>query len=203
MEFWPAVWPAERNVHMTMNELVHAARSVRRFDESQPIPEDVLVGLVDLARVCPCGANQQKLRYRIVSGADECARLFPSLAWAGALQDWPGPAEGERPTGYILVLGNGMAEANTGIAAQTIQLAAREMGYGACMLGAIQRGVIKKTLAIPDPYKVNLAMALGTPAETVVLDEVAEGDSLEYYRDAKDVHHVPKLRLQDVLLQRR
>ncbi|MCX7590976.1 MAG: nitroreductase family protein [Kiritimatiellae bacterium] len=186
---------------MNMKELVKRARSTRRFDQSRPIGKDVLLALVDMARLSPCGGNTQPLRYRIVHDPDECRAIFPFIAWAAALKPWPGPAEGERPTGYILILGQDQtADVTTGIAAQTMHLAAAEMGYGCCMLGAIQRDKIKQTLKIPDPYQVKLALAFGVPAEKIVIEEVAAGTDLRYYRTPDDVHHVPKLRLEDVLV---
>ena len=76
----------------------------------------------------------ERLRFHVVSDAEDCARVFDELAWAGALKDWPGPAEGERPTGYIAILGRArrsrarpaapITEVDTGIAAQTMMLAA-------------------------------------------------------------------------------
>ena len=185
---------------MNMRELVMKARSVRRFDASQPVSRDALRGLVDLARCAPCGGNQQKLRYRIVSDADECAAVFPHIAWAGALPDWPGPAEGERPTGYLAIVGEGGADTDTGIAAQTIQLAAAEQGLGCCMLGAIKRDRIKAALGLPGELDIKLLLALGVAAETIEIDAATAGDDLRYYRGADDVHHVPKLRLEDVLI---
>lgn len=185
---------------MGMTELVRQARSFRRFDGSKPITADVLRSLVDLARLTPCGGNQQPLRYRLVSVPDECASVFPHLAWAGALKDWPGPAPGERPTGYIVIVSAQDSSTDVGIAAQTIQLAATEKGYGACMIGSIKRDNVKRTLAIPDPLAVRLVIALGIPAETVVLEEISPDDCLDYYRTRDDVHHVPKLRLEDVLI---
>ena len=65
-------------------DLVRKARTFRRFKESDRIPEDKLRDLVDLVRFVPCGGNSQKLRYMIVSKPEDCAELFPSLAWAGA-----------------------------------------------------------------------------------------------------------------------
>ncbi|MGQ9661469.1 MAG: nitroreductase family protein [Kiritimatiellia bacterium] len=186
---------------MTIKDLVRKARSTRRFDQSRPVPREALLALVDLARLAPSGGNTQPLRYRIVCKPEECQAIFPFIAWAAALKPWPGPAEGERPTGYILILGPDQnTDANTGIAAQTICLAAAEMGYGACMLGAIQRDRIKAALALPDPYQVKLAIALGVPAERIVIEEVSAGTDLRYYRTPDGVHHVPKLRLEDVLV---
>jgi nitroreductase len=185
-----------------MRELVRRARSIRRFAETERISEAALRELVDLARLTPSAANLQKLRYRIVSDPQHCAALFPCLAWAGYLKEWGGPAEGERPTGYVVILSKGEAAttADTGIAAQTIQLAAAEMGYGACMLGSLQRDRIKQVLNLPAEYHVNLVIALGRPAEQVVIEEVPSGADLKYYRTPDQVHHVPKLRLKDVLV---
>jgi len=35
-----------------------------------------------------------------------------------------------------------------------------------------------------------------------VLEEVEDGESIAYYRDEQDVHHVPKRKLADVVLDR-
>lgn len=56
---------------------VRACRSYRRFDEGDPVPEALLIELVDLARVVASGANRMPLRYRIVSSpasARRCSR---------------------------------------------------------------------------------------------------------------------------------
>lgn len=52
-----------------------------------------------------------------------------------------GPAEGERPSAYIIIacdlsLGRNK-QWDDGIAAQTIMLSAVEKGYGGCMIGAL------------------------------------------------------------------
>jgi nitroreductase len=188
-----------REVAMFM-DLVRAARSIRRFDERRPVTRAQLEALVDHARLAPCGANLQRLRYCLVSGPEDCAAVFPHIAWAAALKDWPGPAAGERPTGYIAIVGEGGGDMDCGIAAQTIQLAATGMGLGACMLGSIQRPALMELLGLTPPVTIKLLIAIGVPAETVVLETVAVGGDLAYYRTPDGVHHVPKLRLADVLL---
>jgi len=185
-------------------QLVKKARSIRRFAESDPIPLAVLRDLVDTARLAPCGGNQQPLRYRIVAG-DECAKIFPFIAWAAALKDWDGPAPGERPTGYVVILSSAerknAPQTDMGIAAQTIQLAAAAQGYGACMLGAIKRPEIHAALGLPDAWAVQLMVALGRPAETVVIEDLAPGADTAYYRTADGIHHVPKRTLDEVLIR--
>jgi len=183
-----------------MAELVRRARTIRRFDEGDPIAPSTLRELVDLARLTPSAANKQQLRFRIVAEPTEREAVFGCLTWAASLPEWPGPARGERPTGYIVLCGPGAVDVNSGIAAQTIQLAACERGYGCCMMAAIDRRAIQRLLAIPDRLQIQLVLALGRAAESVTIDEVSDGADLRYYRTPDQVHHVPKLRLQDVLL---
>lgn len=187
---------------MSFADLVRQARTFRRFVESDPVPKDALRRLVDLARLVPSGGNLQPLRYRIVHGL-EARQLDPLVAWAGLLKDWGGPKPGERPTAFIIILsaaGKPPAHADIGIAAQTIQLAAAELGFGACMMGSIKRKEIHKVLGIPDAWDVQLAIALGRPAETVVLENLPPDGNTGYYRTPDGVHHVPKRSLADVLI---
>jgi nitroreductase len=144
----------------------------------------------------------QTLRFRLLWTAEDCAALFACVAWAGYLKDWPGPAEGERPTAYIGIVGTDECNVNTGIAAQTIQLAAAEMGIGACMIGSFNRTAAREALRVPEELKLQLIIALGRPAETIVLEDIRASESIEYYRDESDVHHVPKIVAADLILGR-
>ena len=190
---------------MKIAELVPKTRSYRRFDQSKPISVETLRELVDMARLTASGSNMQPLKYILCAEPDINAKLFQHLRWAGALKDWSGPAEGERPTGYILILTDTEIRTNPGadhgIAAQTIMLAATERGLGGCMLGSIDREKVRILLAIPERYEITLALALGVPAEKVVLEPVGPEGDITYYRDAEDVHHVPKRALEEVVLQ--
>ena len=86
--------------------------------------------------------------------------IFSCLAWAGYLKDWPGPEESERPTGYIIILGDTEIAkdfgCNHGIAAQSILLGATEMGFGGCMIASIQRNKLAELLKIPPRYEILL-----------------------------------------------
>lgn len=184
------------------SQLVKQARSYRRFVEGDPISAETVRGLVDMVRFVPSAANQQPLRYRIVTDAAMRPQVFQHLKWAGALKDWGGPKEGERPTGYILILtekGKNVS-CDVGIAAQTLQLAATAAGYGACMLGAIDRGGLQQTLNLPANMEVQLVVALGRPGEKIVLEELAANANPAYWRTPDQVHHVPKRRMEDVLI---
>jgi nitroreductase len=187
-----------------MEDIVKQSRSYRRFREEKRISRETLLKLVDLGRLSPSGANLQPLKYMVSAEPEECKKIFPSLAWAGYLKDWLGPEEGVRPSAYITVLGDTGISRNFGcdhgIAAQSIMLGAAEMGLGGCMIGSINRDELRKTLQIPEGLEILLVLALGYPGEQVVLEESGPGESIKYWRDDAGVHHVPKRRLEDVVL---
>ncbi len=188
-----------------LRDLVLKNRSYRRFVQSEPVPESTLKELVDLARCTPSAGNIQPLKYMLFSDRNDCARIFPTLAWAGYLTEWPGPAEGERPSAYIIILGDTEVRkefgCDHGIAAQTICLGATERDLGACMIGAIDRKSLRGVLNLPERYEILLVIALGKPAEKVVLEDVGADGGIKYYRDSQDVHHVPKRKLEDLILR--
>lgn len=187
-----------------IKELVYKSRSIRRFYQDTPISLETLHDLVDLGRVSPTGSNLQPLKYMLSNEPEKNERIFKTLAWAGYLREWPGPDEGERPSAYILMLGdtaiNRSFGCDHGIAAQSIMLGAAELGLGGCMIGSIRRGDLSKELEIPAQFEILLVLALGKPKEVVVMDPVAPDGSIKYWRDEQQVHHVPKREMKDILI---
>ena len=188
----------------SLRDLVLRNRSYRRFDESYRIERETLVELIGLARCTASAANRQPLKYILSVDPKTNARIFPCLAWAAYLKDWNGPKPGERPTAYIVILiDEGIAQdwwCDDGIAAQTILLGAVEKGLGGCMIGSINKEQLRQMLAIPAHLRIRLVVALGKPAEQVRLEDLAPGGDIRYWRDAKDVHHVPKRTLAELIV---
>jgi nitroreductase len=188
-----------------MHDFIVKNRSYRRFDESKEISADILRQLVDLARLSGSGMNVQPLKYILSAEKKKNEMIFPALAWAAYLKDWDGPKEGERPSAYIIMLGDTTIRKNfgydPGIAAQSILLGAAESGLGGCMIASVKRELLQSKLRVPDWYEILLVLALGYPAEKVVLDEVEHDGDTKYWRDEKDVHHVPKRKLDDIILK--
>jgi nitroreductase len=187
-----------------LKDLIAKSRSYRRFDESVPVSMETLKDLVELARLSPSAANRQPLKFRLANDAETNAGIFSCLAWAGYLQGWGGPIEGERPAAYIVILGDTQisksAEVDEGIMAQSMMLGAVEQGFGGCMLGAINRPKLRQVLSIPEHLEILLVLALGKPAETVLIEPLGEQGDIKYWRDDAGVHHVPKRALDDLIL---
>ena len=89
-----------------LKDLILKNRSYRRFHEDVSVTIETLRELVDLARLSASAANMQPLKSIFSCNPSKNALFFPPLAWAGYLADWPGPAEGERPSAYIIILGD-------------------------------------------------------------------------------------------------
>ena len=182
-------------------DLIRRCRSYRRFKQEAVVTMDTLRELVGFARLSASGANRQPLKFLLSSNAETNAKIFGCLAWAGALPDWPGPAEGERPAAYIVILGDTTVSkgfgVDYGIGAQSMMLAAVEKGLGGCMLGAINRDALRTALEIPERFEILLVLALGEPAEEIAIEDAT--DSVKYYRDEKDIHHVPKRTLEELI----
>ena len=189
---------------MNIRELVYKNRSCRRFVESQRIEYNTLEELVDLARLSASGANKQPLKYLLYNTISDCERLFPFLAWAGYLKEWPGPDAGERPSAYIVILGDTKISESFGIdhgiAAQNIMLGAAEIGLGGCIIATIQKEELRKEFSIPAVYEILLVLALGTPLEKVVIEDI-KNDDVKYWRDSNHIHHVPKRSLNEIILK--
>jgi len=187
-----------------LKELVERNRSYRRFDESHQIGEEVLMDLVELARLTPSTANLQPLKYMISFDQERNGLIFPHLRWAGYLKDWPGPVKGERPSAYVTILRDDRifkAEScDHGIAAQTILLGAVEKGLGGCIIGNIDRDTLAKDMAIAEHFEVLVVLALGKPVEEVRLVPVGPDGEMKYWRDDQGVHHVPKRRLEEIIV---
>jgi nitroreductase len=160
--------------------------------------------LVNLARLSPSAANLQPLNYILAADSEINSQIFECLAWAAYLKDWPGPQEGERPSAYVVILADTTisktVDCDHGIACQSILLGAREIGLGGCIIASINREKLRNILKIDSKYKIMLVIALGKPREEVVIEAANPDDSIKYWRDGKNIHHVPKRNLNDIIL---
>ncbi|MFA5374965.1 MAG: nitroreductase family protein [Dehalococcoidia bacterium] len=189
---------------MLFTDLVKGNRSRRRFYQDVNIELDTLRGLIELARLTPSARNQQPLKYILSNTSEKNAKIFSCLSWALDLKDWGGPVEGERPSAYIVILGDTEIAktfgCDHGITAQTIMLGAVDKGLGGCIMASIKKDRLRELLAIPDRYEILLTLALGKPKEQVIVEPIGKSGDVKYWRDSLGVHHVPKRALDDIIV---
>lgn len=190
-----------------MNDLIRKTRTYRRFHQDRAISREILTELVELARLGGSARNCQPWQYQLVTDSETAAAIFPHLGWAGYLSDWRGPEQGERPSAYVLCLLNRQrlkgsdaeAQFDLGIATQNLLLGAMEQGIGGCRIGSFAPHVAR-LFQMPEHLELSLVIALGYPRETVVLEET-DGDDIRYWRDQNSIHHVPKRKLSELIVE--
>jgi len=187
-----------------IRDIIIKNRSYRRFDSSIPITREQIIKWIELARFSASGRNMQPLKYVICTDKHMNDKIFPNLGWAGYLTDWDGPAEVERPAAYVAVLLDKLLSTDCycddGIAMQSILLGAVEDGFGGCIIGIVNRKTVAEILNLPGHLEILWLMALGKPAEEVVLETANQGD-IKYWRDKEDTHHVPKRPVDELIFK--
>lgn len=188
-------------------DLVKQARSHRGFRQDRKVTRQELEHLVECARFTPAARNDQVLKYYLAEKPETVAAIQPLTKWAGALAELHLPRKGAEPVAYIAICLDGSLAENpapyqrdVGIVAQTMLLAAAEMGLNGCMIGSFAAGELRETLGLPEAIKPQLLLALGEGTDRIVITDVGEDGSTTYYRDAEDTHYVPKRTLEQLIL---
>lgn len=188
-------------------DLVKQARSHRGFRQDRKVTRQKLEHLVECARFTPAARNDQVLKYYLAEKPETVAAIQPLTKWAGALAELHLPRKGAEPVAYIVICLDGSLAENpapyqrdVGIVAQTMLLAAAEMGLNGCMIGSFAAGELREKLGLPEAIKPQLLLALGEGTDRIVMTDVGEDGSTTYYRDAEDTHYVPKRTLEQLIL---
>lgn len=188
-----------------IKDLILKNRSYRRFHQNTPVEMETLVDLIDLARLSPSAKNAQPLKYFLSNDEGTNATIFEELAWAGYYKDWNGPAPGERPAAYIIILNDTKISSDYfcdhGIVSQSILLGAVEKQLGGCIIGSVNKLKLHRELELEPHLKIVHVIALGEPKEEVKLEEMLNNNQV-YWKDFEQVHHVPKRELKDIILKK-
>ncbi|MBP8988739.1 MAG: nitroreductase family protein [Clostridia bacterium] len=185
---------------MDVEKAIMTRRTIRKYKQ-QPISRDILVRLIEGARLAPSASNLQPLVYLVIDDPDQLESVFGLLGWAGYLAPSGTPREGEKPVAYIIVLANTHIrmsgfEHDAGAAIENILLMAWSMGIGSCWIGSVDKKALADLYQIPDHYVIDSVVALGYAAETSIAEDAE--DSIRYYKDENQVLHVPKRKLKDI-----
>lgn len=188
-------------------DLVKQARSHRGFRQDRKVTRQELEHLVECARFTPAARNDQVLKYYLAEKPETVAAIQPLTKWAGALAELHLPRKGAEPVAYIVICLDGSLAENpapyqrdVGIVAQTMLLAAAEMGLNGCMIGSFEAGNLKKLLGLPENLAPQLLLALGEGTDNIVVTDAGPDGNINYFRDDQDVHYVPKRTLESLII---
>lgn len=192
--------PVVKRVNASLDTLLRRNRSYRGYDQSRVVTLKDLRQIVSVATLVGSGKNQQRLRYRMVTG-EEASAVLPNIVLGAALPEEHLPKPGTEPQAFIVVCCTGeenkVVDIDLGIAAQSMLLKATEMGLGGIFILNFKADAIRSALNLPS--KPIAVIAIGKGAENIYLLPVRSGASLDYYR-REGVHFVPKLTLDDILI---
>lgn len=187
---------------MNISEAILKRRTIRKFTQKK-IDCDILLNLVNSARMAPTAANIQPLKFAILTNPEILEKIFPHTKWAGYLPDGT-PGKNERPTAYIAILGDNDIKkefsVDAGSTAATIILSAMEYNLSSCWLGALNRSEILKILNIDEnKFSLLYLIALGYPNQESTAFDTTDGN-IKYYKDNSGKIHVPKRSMNEILI---
>lgn len=185
---------------MDIYDLIIRRRTIRRF-QKKPISRQILEKLINAARLAPSAANLQPCEYVVIDDEKFLEKTFETLCWAGYIAPGGNPPPGERPVAYIVVLvDENKSKSGSQDAAAAIEnmiLVALSEGLGSCWIGSVEREKLTQLLDVPSHHRIDSALALGYPLEEPILEVMT--DSIKYWKDEKNILHVPKRRLKDII----
>lgn len=162
---------------MTTKECIMGRRSIRQFTD-QPISEDVLSEIVEMASYAPSWKHTQITRYIAVTGdakakiAAECTDAHPnngniisSAPMLIAVTIIKNRSGYERDGSFSTPKGSGWQMFDAGIASQTFCLAAYEKGISSVILGIFDEAKASAILEIPEDRELIALIPIGYPAE--------------------------------------
>lgn len=192
-----------------IKDLIKKNRSVRGYDNSRDVTIEELREMVDCARLSASSVNMQPLKYILVNTVDGKARVLKQVSFAAKLSTLKLPHRESEPMAYIVICQDEQISKSetgflrdVGIAAQSITLAATELGLGACLLGYFSPQKLAQTLGLSENLRPQLVVSLGKSVEDIRIVDIEDGESTDYYRDEAGVHYVPKRKLDDVIITR-
>lgn len=178
---------------MNVNQAIQERRSVKAYDPQHKMTETEINQLMSLAMLSPTAFNIQNWRFVVVTDpalrkeirkvswdqaqVEEASILIvltadlkawakqPERYWQNApkpVQDYLVPAIGQYYTGKELVQRD-EAMRSCGMAAMTLMLAAKEMGYDTCPMDGFDFDAVAKLLNLPDDHTPAMFVVVGKP----------------------------------------
>lgn len=155
---------------MTLYNLIKKRKSIREYDPYKPIPEDVLIRILDAGRCAPSASNRQP--WKILAIRDEILRERVVGCYKGA---WLKTAPvilvviGYRDQAWIRRQdGHSSLEVDLTIAMDHMILAATAENVGTCWIMAFDYDVLREVLELNENQFVSCITPLGYATETAL-----------------------------------
>jgi len=144
-------------------EAIERRKSVRAYD-SRPVPDDVLMKVLETGRIAPSASNKQPWHFIVVKDPERRKALSDGK-WAKFLTESPVVIVGcgnkdESPEWHVI---------DVTIAMQQMIIAATAEGLGTCWIGSFYEDRVRKALKVPEELKIVAMLAVGYTREKMDL----------------------------------
>ncbi len=163
---------------MELKTCIETRRSIRRY-EDKPVDRALIEELIRLASFAPSWKNTQTSRWVVLEGAAKEEFAKEAVVAGGGnsaiIESCPvllvqccvqGRSGYERDGSFTTAKGDRWEMFDAGIAAQTLCLAAHDMGLGTVIMGIFYPDKAAAVLGLPEGRSVSSLIALGWPAQT-------------------------------------
>ena len=146
---------------MSVLELMKKRCSVRRF-ENRPVERELLLRVLEAARVSPSACNNQPRQFVVV--ADKALQTAISEKWARQAPVFI-VALANHQTSWHRRDGKDHADIDVAIAVDHLTLMAAELGLGTCWVCAFDAANCARALGLPAHLEPVALVPIGYPAE--------------------------------------
>lgn len=136
--------------------LAIASRRDERRYEPRPLPDDVVVRILDAGRLAGSASNRQPWVFVVVEGREHVEALARGVFV-------PGNVLGAGLVVAIVVSGKGPVSFDAGRAAQNMLLAAWNEGIASCPNGLADREAVSAALGLGDDESPAIVLTFGVP----------------------------------------
>ena len=152
---------------MEFNDLIRKRKSIRKYDLTRPVSDELVTKLLDAARIAPSACNIQPWHFIVVRDNNVKEKLKESYG-----REW-------FYTAPVIIVGcvdtsvswkrsfdkADYSQVDLTIAFEHLLLAAANEGLGTCWVGAFNPVVAKKVLGVPENVNIVAMTPVGFPAE--------------------------------------
>ncbi|MEM1606685.1 MAG: nitroreductase family protein [Candidatus Bathyarchaeia archaeon] len=152
---------------MDFYDAIRTRRSIRSY-KPDPVPDDVLMKILDSARIAPSGSNRQPWKFIVVKDEEVKRKVAAACSRQMFIAEAPivivacGRNIHYNRGGYM---GDLSMLVDVSIAFTHLILAARAEGLGTCWIGAFDNNELKRILDIPEEWNVVAVTPLGYPKD--------------------------------------
>ena len=153
----------KESVKMDVMQAIRERRSVRQY-QSRLVEEEILMEIMEAARLAPSGHNRQNWRFILVRDRGQISSLA-AAAGQSFINTAPAVIAGvSLDPDHMMRCEVPAYAVDVAIAMTNISLAAVAKGLGTCWIGSFSQDQVQKALGVPQKYKVVELMTLGYPA---------------------------------------